>query len=296
MERRNCSKRISLLVSILFSLLVAKAAEPIRVIVFGAHPDDCEYTTGGVASLYAQMGHQVKYVSLTNGNKGHHLMKPAELAARRYKESQEVARILGVEYEVMNNDDGELTATLENRFAVIKMICDWKADIVITHRPNDYHPDHRNTAVIVQDAAYMISVPQMVPGGKPLLKPVVFLYMPDDFLKPTPFSPDIVVDITSVAEKKMKALCANESQFFEWMPWNESREEPIPDNPAGRFQMVVSQYLELNGIEKFKKAVSKWYPAKQLKQIRHVEAFEICEYGYIPGREEIKHLFPMLPQ
>jgi len=288
-------KRISICVVFFLSLSFANATDPIRVIVFGAHPDDCEYTTGGIAQLYAQMGHQVKYVSLTNGNKGHHLMKPDELAARRYKESQEVARVLGVEYEVMNNDDGELMPTLENRFAVIKMICDWNADIVITHRLNDYHPDHRNTAIIVQDAAYMISVPQMVSGGKPLLKPVVFLYMPDDFQKPTVFSPDIVVDITAVATKKMEALCANESQFFEWMPWNESREEAIPDNIAERIQMVGGQYLELNCITKFKKGASKWYSSKQLKNILYVEAFEICEYGHIPGKEEIKRLFPMLP-
>ena len=295
MERRDFI-RICLLASFLLSLPLAKAADPVRVIVFGAHPDDCEYTTGGLAYQYAQMGHHVKYVSLTNGCKGHHLMKPADLAARRYRESQEVARILQVEYEVMNNPDGELMATLENRFAVIKLICDWNADIVITHRPNDYHPDHRNTAVIVQDAAYMISVPQMVPEGKPLLKSVVFLYMPDDFQKPTPFSPDIVIDITAVAEKKMEALCANESQFFEWMPWNESREEAIPDSPAERLQMVANQYLELNGVKRFGKAVSNWYPAKLSKSIRYVEAFEICEYGYKPGKEEIKRLFPMLPQ
>jgi LmbE family N-acetylglucosaminyl deacetylase len=297
MKRRNFIKlRIFLFVVFSLSLSATSAAEPVRVIVFGAHPDDCEYTTGGIAALYTQMGHQVKYVSMTNGNKGHHLLKPAELAARRSSEAKEVARILGVEYEIMNNDDGELLPTMENRFAVIKMICDWKADIVITHRPNDYHPDHRYAAAIVQDAAYMISVPLMVPEGKPLLKPVVFLYMPDDFRKPTPFSPDIVIDITSVAEKKADAFCANESQFYEWMPWNESMEGALPDNPAERRRIVGNRYLELNRIEKFRKAASKWYTAKQLKQIRYVESFEICEYGYIPGKEEIKRLFPMLPQ
>ena len=270
-------------------------AEPIRVIIFGAHPDDCEWSAGGIAMLYTQMGHKVKYVSLTNGNKGHHLMKSDELAARRSSETQEVARILGVEYEILNNADGELMPTLENRFAVIQMICDWEADIVITHRTNDYHPDHRNTGIIVQDAAYMISVPLMNPEGKPLRKPTVFLYMSDDFQKPTPFSPDIVIDITSVAEKKADAVCANVSQMYEWMPWIEGWENELPSNPAEWRQFVGDRFLTLSKVDKFRKSASKWYSSAQLKNIRYVEAFEICEYGSIPDKEEIKRLFPMLP-
>jgi len=289
-------KVYALLVIFFLSVPVTRAAEPLRVIVFGAHPDDCEYTTGGIAALYTQMGHQVKYVSMTNGNKGHHAMTPATLGARRAEEAKEVARILGVAYEIMDNDDGELMPTLENRFAVIKLICDWKADIVITHRPNDYHPDHRYTAIIVQDAAYMISVPLMVPGSEPLRKPVVFLYMPDNFQKPTPFSPDIVVDVTSVFDKKLDAVCANVSQFFEWLPWNEGWENDIPSEQAQRLKTVEDRYMSWSKIDNFKKGASKWYSSTQLKNIRYVETFEICEYGYIPGKEEIKRLFPMLPK
>ena len=289
-------KIYSLLFILLFAASVAGATEPVRVIVFGAHPDDCEYTSGGIAALFSQMGHQVKFVSMTNGNKGHHTMTSAELGARRAKESQEVARILGVEYEIMNNDDGELTPTLENRFAVIKMICDWNADIVITHRPNDYHPDHRYAATIVQDAAYMISVPKMVRKGEPLRKPVVFLYMPDHFQKPTPFSPDIVVDVTPVFNKKLEAVCANVSQFFEWMPWNEGWENNVPSEQAQRLKTVEERYMSWTKADNYKKGASKWYSSAQMKNIRYVEAFEICEYGYMPDKGEIKKLFPMLPQ
>jgi len=288
-------KIYSFFIILLLSASIAGAAEPVRVIVFGAHPDDCEYTSGGIAALYAQMGHQVKFVSMTNGSKGHHAMTPAALGARRAEESKEVARILGVEYEVMNNADGELMPTLENRFAVIKMICDWKADIVITHRTNDYHPDHRYTGIIVQDAAYMISVPLMVPTGEALRKPVVFLYMPDDFQKPIPFSPDIVVDVTSVFDKKIEAVSANVSQFFEWMPWNEGWENEIPSEQAQRLKMVENRYMSWSKIDNYKKSASKWYSSAQLKNIRYVEAFEICEYGYKPNKDEIKKLFPMLP-
>ena len=284
-----------LLIILFLTGALTRAADPVRVIIFGAHPDDCEFTCGGIAALYTQMGHQVKFVSMTNGNKGHHILKPAELAARRGKEAKEVARVLGVEYEIMDNDDGELMPTLENRFAAIKLICDWKADIVITHRTNDYHPDHRNAGIIVQDAAYMISVPQMIPTGEPLRKPTVFLYMPDDFQKPTPFSPDIVIDITAVAEKKMDAVCANESQFYEWLPWIEGWENELPSDPTQWRQFVGNRFSSLSKVERFGKATSKWYSSAQLKNIRFAEAFEICEYGHNPSKSEIKRLFPMLP-
>ena len=289
-------KSFSLLVILFLSLSLTRAAEPpVRVIIFGAHPDDCEWTCGGISALFSQMGHKVKFVSLTNGNKGHHLMKPDELAARRAKEAQDVARMLGVEYEIMNNDDGELLPTLENRFAVIKLICDWEADIVITHRPNDYHPDHRNVAIIVQDAAYMIGVPLMNPKGKPLRKPTVFLYMPDRFQKPAPFSPDIVIDITSVSGKKADAICAHESQVFEWLPWNGGWDGQLPSTPAEKRKFVGDRYLGRSAVDRFGDAVSKWYTPAQMQNIRFAEAFEICEYGSIPDKEKIKQLFPMLP-
>jgi len=288
-------KTIFLVLAFFLSVPHLPAQEPIRVIVFGAHPDDCDINAGGIAALYSQMGHQVKFVSLTNGNKGHHLMKPDELAARRTKELQASGKILGIEYINLENNDGELMPTLENRFAVIRLICDWKADIVITHRPNDYHPDHRYTSIIVQDAAYMISVPQMVPGGEPLRKSPVFLYMPDRFQKPTPFSPDIVVDITSVAEKKADAICAHESQVYEWLPWNGEWADRLPSDPAERRKFVGDRYLARSTADRFGDAASKWYSSVQLQNIKYAEAFEICEYGSIPDKAGIKRLFPMLP-
>ncbi|MDR0743667.1 MAG: PIG-L family deacetylase [Tannerella sp.] len=285
---------------IIFILTVVSAvclhAEPIRVIMFGAHPDDCEISAGGTAAMFARMGNKVKFVSLTNGNKGHHLLKPDEIAARRKKEMQEVARILNIEYDCIDNNDGELMPTVENRKKVIKMICDWKADIVITHRSNDYHPDHRNTSIIVQDAAYMIGVPLMVPDGEPLRQAPVFLYMPDRFEKPAPFSPDIVVDITPVIQQKLNAICANESQVYEWMPWIDRQGEPLPDNEEEKRKYIGDLYLmELREVINFKEAALKWYSPGQIEKSEYFEAFEICEYGKIPTREEIRKLFPMLP-
>ena len=288
-------KSILLFAALFTSVSFVAAQKPIHVIVFGAHPDDCDINAGGIAVLYAQMGHKVKFVSLTNGNKGHHTMKPDELAARRKREMQEAGRILGIVYENLNNNDGELMPTLENRKAVIKLICDWEADIVITHRPNDYHPDHRYTSVIVQDAAYMTSVPLMVPDGQPLLKSPLYLYMPDRFRKPAPFSPDIVIDITPVAEKKVDAICAHESQVYEWLPWNGGWAGELPSGPAERRKFVGDRYLARSSADRFKDAAIKWYTPAQVLNIKHAEAFEICEYGNIPDQAAIKKLFPMLP-
>ena len=288
-------KTIFLFIALYISVPFIKAQEPIRVIVFGAHPDDCDINTGGVAALYTQMGHKVKFVSLTNGNKGHHIMKPDELAARRKRELQAAGRVLGIEYINLDNNDGELQPTLENRFAVIKLICEWDADIVITHRPNDYHPDHRYTSIIVQDAAYMVGVPLMVPDGKPLRKTPLFLYMPDRFQKPMPFSPDIVVDITAVAAKKAEAICEHESQVFEWLPWVGGRPNEAPSDPAERRKFYVDRYLARSNADRFRDSASKWYTPAQWQNVRYAEAFEICEYGSMPDKARIKQLFPMLP-
>lgn len=285
-----------LLATFLLSISFVFAQEPLRIIMIGAHPDDCDINGGGTAALFAQMGHQVKFVSLTNGDKGHHLMDSEALAERRKQEMQEVARILGIEYDALNNHDGELMPTIENRKAVIKLICDWQADVVISHRPYDYHPDHRNTSIIVQDAAYMISVPKMYPEGKPLMQAPVFLYMADRFQKPYPFSPDIVIDITSVVDKKVNAICAHESQVFEWLPWNNGYDHLMPADKEGKRKFIGERYLTRNRSIGFEKAAEKWYTPIQLKDAAYFEAFEICEYGSMPDKQKILRLFPMLPR
>ena len=132
-----------------------------RLLVFGAHPDDCDIKAGGLAALYAQKGHRVKFVSVTNGDAGHHQMGGEPLAKRRNAEAQAAAKVLGIEYELLDNHDGHLEPTLENRFKVIQQIRQFRPDLVMTHRPNDYHPDHRYTSVLVQDAAYMVTVPNV---------------------------------------------------------------------------------------------------------------------------------------
>src|ERR1700722_15752945 len=193
--------------------------DKIRVIAFGAHPDDCDIRASGTAALFAKMGHAVKFVSVTNGDAGHQSTTGVALAKRRLGEAKESAWRLGIEYEVLNNHDGELLPTLEVRKEIIRQIRKWNADIVLAPRPNDYHPDHRYTGVLVQDAAYMVVVPNICPDTPPLRKNPVFLYYEDHFQKPNPFRPDIAVDIGAVVDKKIDALDSHVSQFYEWLPW-----------------------------------------------------------------------------
>jgi len=267
--------------------------EKSRIIVIGAHPDDCDFEAGATAALLASRGHAVKFVAVTNGDAGHQSMKGKELAARRYAETQEVAKRLGVTYDVLDNHDGALLPTLEVRLEIIKKIRDWNADVVIAPRPNDYHPDHRYTGVLVQDAAYMVEVPNVAPEAPALRKTPVFLYAEDHFQRPNPFRPDIVVDISSNFAKKIFALDAHVSQFYEWMPWIGRYEKDVPAGKEERLQWMMKIYdrpMKAN----IRAAMVKWYGAARAAKAKHAEAFEICEYGAQPNEAEIRRLFPIL--
>ncbi len=183
--------------------------QPIRVLVIGAHPDDCDLDAGGTAILFSQMGHAVKFLSVTNGDAGHQTEGGGALAKRRAAEANEAGKRFGVAYDILDNHDGELEPKLAVRLQIIRKIREWNADIVIAPRPNDYHPDHRYTGVLVQDAAYMVGVPNVAPDVPALKKNPVFLYTYDHFKKPNLFTPDIAVDITAVFDKKIHALDAH---------------------------------------------------------------------------------------
>jgi LmbE family N-acetylglucosaminyl deacetylase len=276
--------------------LASATAQQIRVIAIGAHPDDCDLGAAGTAAKFAQMGHAVKFVAVTNGDAGHQAIGGGELAKRRRAEAMESARRLGITYEVLDNHDGELLPTLEVRKQVIKRIREWNADIVIAPRPNDYHPDHRYTGVLVQDAAYMVVVPNIVPDTPPLRKNPVFLYFQDNFQRPNPFRPDIAISIDDVVDKKVDALDAHVSQFYEWLPWVDGTLDQVPKDPAARKTWLAEQRQKRQVTTAIRTSLVKWYGADKGNQVKNAEAFEICEYGRQPNESEIKQLFPMLPR
>jgi LmbE family N-acetylglucosaminyl deacetylase len=265
----------------------------IRVIAFGAHPDDCDIRASGTAALFAKMGNAVKFVSVTNGDAGHQTMSGAALAKRRLGEAKESARRLGIEYEVLNNHDGELLPTLEVRKEIIRQIRRWNADVVLAPRPNDYHPDHRYTGVLVQDAAYMVVVPNVTPEVPALHKNPVFLYYEDNFQRPNPFRPDIAVAIDDVVDKKTDALDSHVSQFYEWLPWVDGKLDEVPKDPIER-KAWLKRTRNHPPNPAVREALVKWYGPEKGNAAKFYEAFEICEYGARPDEARIRELFPML--
>jgi len=274
------------------------AEKELRIIVFGAHPDDCEIRVGACAAKWAKLGHKVKFVSVTNGDVGHSVMAGGPLALRRTREVEESAKILGIETQVLDNHDGELMPTLENRKTIIRLIREWNADIVIANRPNDYHPDHRYTSILVQDAAFMVTVPFICPETPYLKKNPVFLYWPDRFQKPNPFTPDIAVGIDDVVEQAFKALDCLKSQFQEQGAGGNG-------DPASFFHGDEQASLEFtkNHFDGRLRAQAAWRPLleefygkKEAAKIKYAQAFELCEYGRQPSKEEWKQLFPFFPK
>jgi LmbE family N-acetylglucosaminyl deacetylase len=265
----------------------------IRIIMIGAHPDDCDDDGGGTAALFAEMGYAVKFVSVTNGDAGHQLIGGTELAKRRLAEAQEAGKRLGISYDVLDNHDGQLMPTLEVRLQIIKKIREWNADIVIAPRPNDYHPDHRYTGILVQDAAYMVAVPNIAPETPALKKNPVFLYFQDRFQRPNPFRPDIAINITNVFDKKVSALDAHVSKMYEWLPWIGHYADKVPKEKSDRIKWLAETRKQPIRPE-VKTTLEKWYGKEKVAAIKNAEAFEVCEYGAQPTDEEIKKLFPML--
>lgn len=268
---------------------------PLRIIAFGAHPDDNELRLGGTAAKWAALGHKIKFVSCTNGDIGHWRDAGGPLARRRTAESQETARILGITTQVLDIHDGELEPTLENRRTITRLIREWKADIVLGHRPNDYHPDHRAVGQLVQDASYMVTVPFFAPDTPHLQRNPVFLSYEDNFTRPNPFRADIVVAIDDVLEKKLAAVEALPSQFYEGganggpqlVPGDDAgkqrRKNEVRESFKRRFTATATQYRE---------KLRELYGTERGDKVQTAEAFEVSEYGRRLNAEDIKRLFP----
>lgn len=261
---------------------------------FGAHPDDCDIKVGGIAIKYARIGHKVKFVSVTNGDSGHFRIGGGPLAQRRYKETQEAARIAGIEYEVFDVHDGQLMPTLENRHRIISTIRIFHPDLIFTHRPNDYHPDHRYTSQLVQDAAYTVTVPNVEALTPHLMYNPIIFYMSDEFQKPNPFSPDVVIGIDEVIEDKLRMLHCHKSQMYEWLPYNQGILDQVPEEHEERLKWLGEQRLPAFAriADKHRNRLKHLYGEQRGKKIRYAEAFEACEYGGRFTEDKIRTLFP----
>jgi len=264
----------------------------LRILFIGAHPDDADIQFGGTAIRYLQAGHAVSYVSATNGNAGHQTLGGMPLAQRRYGETQAVAKFLGLNYFVLDNEDGELQPTIENRKKIIKVIREVRPHLIVTHRPNDYHADHRTTSLLVQDAAYLLCVPNILPLTPRLDYNPIIVYHQDNFTKPASFTPEVIVDISAVFDKKIEALSLHESQVFEWIPFVEGYLKEVPTDKAGRLSWLKAKWGKTDLVPQFLSQVKPGVSAESLKNATYLEAFERCEYGSRLTHENVNKLFP----
>jgi N-acetylglucosamine malate deacetylase 1 len=271
--------------------------QPLRLLIIGAHPDDADYAAGGTAALYRAAAHDVRMVSLTNGDAGHHKMAGPELARRRKAEAAASGAVIGAAYEVFDNRDGELLPSLEIRKQVIHLIRTFRPDLVLTHRPNDYHPDHRYTSQLVQDAAYMVTVPAIVSEVPHLASNPVIAYLPDDFQKPYPFQPAIAVAVDDVIDKVIDMLHCHTSQFYEWLPYNAGAAHEVPQDEAARkiwLGGAVRDRLHRQA-NRFRDLLIGNYGPQRGGRIDYAEAFEPCEYGAPLDDAARRRLFPFVP-
>jgi len=266
----------------------------LNILSIGAHPDDCDLRVGGFAIKYARLGHRVKFVSLCNGNAGHYAMGGGALARRRYQEAQRSAAIAGIEYQVMDVPDCELLPTLENRWAVLSIIRAFKADLVITNRPNDYMADHRYTAQLVQDAAYIVTVPNVAALVPHLSYNPVFAFWADEFTQPTAFRPHVAISIDDVIETKIDMWHCHESQMYEWLPYNQNTLDQVPTDPAARRAWMAQMWLPdmERDANAARETLKRLYGPEKGAAVRYAEALEFCEYGSPVTPAVFARLFP----
>jgi LmbE family N-acetylglucosaminyl deacetylase len=274
---------------------VLAQARPLRIIAFGAHPDDAELKASGVAALWAAQGHKVKLVAMTNGDVGHFAMAGGPLAKRRKAEVAECARILGIENQVLDIHDGELTPSLENRKTVARLIREWQADIVMGHRPYDYHPDHRYTGVLMDDAAVIVAAPFFTPDTPPTPRNPVFLYYSDAFQDPKPFNPTIVVGIDEVADKKWRCISAMPSQFGDKDSWQGRTLPNVPEGDREREAYLLDIVKKRNEdvANQYRDRLIALYGQAAGQKVKYAEAFQLTQYGRQASVDELKRLFPI---
>ncbi|MHB0877343.1 MAG: PIG-L deacetylase family protein [Anaerolineae bacterium] len=270
------------------------ADDPLSILVIGAHPDDPEYYAGGVTAMWVAAGFTVRYVTLTNGDAGHRTMRGQELALRRRAEAAAAGAVLGVEYRTLDNSDGTLLPTLEVRNQVIAEIRRAKADLVLTHRPYDYHADHRYTGQAVQDGAFLAIVGNLVPEFPPLPQPPLVMFMWDGFQKPYPFRPDVVVDVDALMDKKLSALDCHVSQLYEWLDDGEPMR--IPKEREARLAWMADKiaFELLPQAESYRRQLIEAYGEEHGRAVRYAEAFEHCEYGAPLTTAARRRFFPFL--
>lgn len=274
------------------------STEPLRLLILGAHPDDAEYHAGGLAAIYCRAGHVVKMVSVTNGESGHYAISGPELTAIRRSEAARSAAVIGAMSEVWDFPDGRLEASLALREAVIREIRNFRPDLVLTHRVCDYHPDHRAVGLAVQDASYLVTVPPICSDTPILRRDPVVACMNDFFTRPAPLAPDVVIDVTDELSTIVAMCACHQSQFFDWLPYNQQCLPSVPQETPDRIEWLRQQYAaRIAGFAaRYRDALVQTYGAQRGGAIEYCEVLEVSEYAAPLDAAARARLFWFLPR
>lgn len=182
----------------------------VDILAFGAHPDDVELGCAGTLAKEISLGRKVGIIDLTEGELG--TRGSVEI---RYKESAKASQILGISFrENLKMRDGFFINDEEHQMQVVKMIRKHRPKIVVCNAVDDRHIDHGRGAKLVSDACFLAGLErietfldgQIQEAWRPK---VVYHYIQWKDLKP-----DFVVDISGFMVKKIQAIMAYESQFY----------------------------------------------------------------------------------
>lgn len=266
-----------------------------RLLVIGAHPDDCEYVAG-IALKMKAAGFEVRYLMATNGSAGHHETPGAAIVNRRREEVERVCSLAGFTFEILDLEDGRLSPDLPSRDLMLAAIRRFDPGIIITHRPFDYHPDHRATSMLVQDCSYLLLVPGICPLTPPMRRAPAIFYMQDTFQRPCTFRADIAFDITAEYDLKMLMIHQHTSQMYEWLPWVDGLPAAeVPQGDQERLAWLKASPLgqrSLDYARLFREELVQRY-GEAGQDIRYAEALEACEYGRQLSQDEMAHVFPL---
>lgn len=270
---------------------------PPRILIIGAHPDDADIKAGGTAAKWCALGFVVRMVSMTDGRAGHQDMNGPDLARRRKAEAAAAAAAIGATYRVLDHPDGELDDRVEYRHELIRLIRDFRPDLILSHRTTDYHPDHRFAGLLVQDASYLLTVPAICPDVPHLERSPVILSFSDAFRKPCPFEPHVAVDIGEELGRLVRMLDCHVSQFYEWLPFNAGHLDEVPEDEAARRAWLADRiHRRLRPLaDRYRDLVVKTYGPERGNAVRYIEAFEVSEFGAPLDAPALARLFPFLP-
>jgi len=182
----------------------------VDILAFAAHPDDIELSAAGMLMKHIDMDKTVAIVDLTQGEMG-----SRGTVDTRYSEAKKSSEIMGISQRVnLKMKDGFFEISQENKLLIIEQIRHFQPSVVLANSVSDRHPDHGRASQLVSEACFLsglLKVKTTLDGvSQEKWRPKsVFHYIQDRYIKP-----DFVVDITPYVDRKLSAIKAFETQFF----------------------------------------------------------------------------------